>query len=157
VVPEAEEGPSVPACAGGDGARDGGQRLVGTPLPLEAIGCDGDHLLDALPFAQKARASDGTVAVETRASLCPVPAVQFLAEPFQSPDRLGLQPAIGEFLDAIGQAVFKVAPVEGRRLAVEQVAPLRLQLRRRRGLERGQARGDGVVRRHAVSVGFRVA
>jgi len=79
-----------------------------------------------------------------------VAAVEFLAQPLQPPDRLGLQPAIGEFLDAVGQPALQVAPVERRRLAVEQVPPLCLQLRRRRSLQRGQARGDRTVGRHAV-------
>jgi hypothetical protein len=63
------------------------------------------------------------------AALLAVAAVQFLAQPFQPPDRLGLQPAIGQFLDAVGQPALQVAAVERRRLAVEQVAPLRLQVR----------------------------
>ena len=81
--------------------------------------------------------------------LCDQIAVQFLAEPLKAPDRLRLQPAIGQFLDAVGQPAFEVAPVERRWLAVEQVAPLALQVGRRRGLERGQARGDGIGLVHA--------
>jgi hypothetical protein len=84
------------------------------------------------------------------AALLAVAAVELLAQPFQPPDRLGLQPAIGQFLDAVGQPALQVAPVERRRLAVEQVAPLRLQVWRRCGLQRGQARRDGIVGCHAV-------
>ncbi len=62
MVLEAEEDPTVPARAG-DGAGDGGQRLVGPPLPFEPVGGDGDDLFDALPFAQKARTGDGAVAI----------------------------------------------------------------------------------------------
>ncbi len=57
MVPEPEEDPAIPACAG-DGASDGRQRLVGPPLPFEAVGGDGDDLLDSLPFAQQPRAGD---------------------------------------------------------------------------------------------------
>ena len=123
VVFQPEEHPAIPARAG-DGARDGGQRLVGPPLPFEAVGGDGDDLLDALPLAQQPRAGDRAVAVGADAALGSVAAVQFLAQPLQPPDRLRFQPAIGQFLDAVGQAAFKVAAVERRRLAVEQVAPL---------------------------------
>gem|GEM_PF-6246264 len=103
MVLEAEEYPAVPARAG-DGARDCRQRLVGPPLPFEAIGGDGDDLLDALPLAQQPRSSDRAVTVGADAALLSVAAVQFLAQPFQPPNRLQLQPAIGQFLDAVGQA-----------------------------------------------------
>ena len=46
MVLQREEHPAVPARAG-DGARDGGQRLVGPPLPFEAVGGDGDDLIEA--------------------------------------------------------------------------------------------------------------
>ena len=39
-------------------------------------------------------------------------------------DRLGLQPAIGEFLDAVGEPAFEEAAVVGRRLGLEEIAPL---------------------------------
>lgn len=80
-------------------------------MPLEAAGSDGDDLFDALPSAQEARARDWAVLVGTDAALLLVAAVRFLAQPFQPPDRLRLQPAIGEFLDAISQAGSKVAPL----------------------------------------------
>ena len=85
----------------GDGARDSGQRLVGPALPFEATGGDADDALDALPFAQEARARDRAVAVETHSALLLVSFVQFLAQPLQPADRLRFQPATGEFLDAI--------------------------------------------------------
>ena len=62
--------------------------------------------------------------------------VELLAERLQPLHRLGLQSAIGQFLDAIGDTAFKVAAVERRRLAVEQVPPLLLQVVRRRRLQR---------------------
>ena len=47
---------------------------------------------------------------------CGVPAVEFLGERAQPLDRLGLQPAIGQFLDAVGEPAFEEAAVVGRRL-----------------------------------------
>ena len=93
--------------------------LYGPPLPFEAVGGDSDDLFDTLPLAQQPRARDRAVTVEAHAALLPVTAVQFLAQPLQPPDRLRLQPAIGEFLDAVCQAAFQVAAVEWWRLAVE--------------------------------------
>src|SRR5690606_13041738 len=103
----------------------------GPPLPFEPVGGDGDDLLDTLPFPKQPSAGDRAVAVETHAALLLVTAVEFLAQPFQPPDRLRLQPAIGQFLNAVSQSGFKIAPVERRRLSVEQIAPLLLQLWRR--------------------------
>ena len=149
MIPEAEEHPAVPARAS-DGAGNGRQRLVGPPLPFESVGGDGDDLFDALPLAQESRPGDRAVAVGANAALLALAAVQFLAQPFQPPDRLRFQPAKAEFLNAVGQPGFKVAAIERRRLAVEQLAPLRFQIWCRRGLQRGQARGDGIMSRHAV-------
>ena len=84
-------------------------------------------------------------------------AVQFLAERLQPLHRLGLQPAVGQFLDAVGEPAFEEAAVVGRRLGVEEIAPLLLQLRRRRRLQRGEARQDGVGIVMRVSVELRVA
>src|SRR5690606_8800541 len=114
-----------------NGARDGRQRLVGPTLPFEAIGRHGDNLFDALPFAQQPRARSWTVAVGMETALFPVAAVQFLAQLLQPPDRLRLQPAIGEFLDAVRETALEVAPVERRRLGLEEITPLLLQIRRR--------------------------
>jgi hypothetical protein len=58
-----------------------------------------------------------------------VVAVVLLAEDLEPPQRLGLQPAVGELLDAVGDAVLEVAAVEGRRLGLEERAPLGFQLR----------------------------
>ena len=38
---------------------------------------------------------------------------QFLAQLLQPPHRLGLQPAIGEFLDPVGEAALEVPAIEG--------------------------------------------
>ena len=59
-----------------------------------------------------------------------IAAVELLAERLEALHRLGLQPAIGQFLDAVGQPAFEEAPVVGRRLGLEEIAPLLLQLRR---------------------------
>ena len=119
-----EEDPAVPARAG-DGARDGGQRLVGPPLPFEAVGGDGDDLLDALPLAQQPRADDRQALLRRRfRSLAPIAASSSSPSRSNRSDRLRFQPAIGEFLDAIGQPAFQIASVERRRLAVKQIAPL---------------------------------
>ncbi len=148
MVFQPEEDPAVPASAG-DGARDGRKRLVWPPLPFETAGRDGDDLFDALPLAQQPRASDGTVAIGTDAARGDIAAIKLFAQGFQPPDRIGLQPAIGQLLDAVGQPGFKVAAVKRRRFGFEQVAPLRLQVGRRCSLQRSKARGDGVRFRHA--------
>ena len=45
-----------------------------------------------------------------------VAAVELLAERLQPLDRLRLQPAVGQFLDSIGEPAFQEAAVVGRRL-----------------------------------------
>ena len=105
-------------------------------------------MLDALPFAQQPRAGDG-FDVGADAALDGIAAIEVFAEFFQTPDGLGFQPAIGQLLDAVSEAGYQILPVEGRRLAGKQLAPLHLQFRRRGGLQRGQTRGDGVMGRHA--------
>jgi hypothetical protein len=147
MVLEPEEHPAVPARAG-DGAGDGGQRLVGPPLPVETVGGDGDDVLDTLPFADQPRADDGHL-VGADAALFAVTAVELFAKGFQPFHRFRLQAAIGQLLDAVGQSALEVATVERRRLAVEQVAPLLLQVWRRCCLERGQAGGNGILFGHA--------
>ena len=73
-----------------------------------------------------------------------VGAVVLLAERLQPLQRLGLQPAVGQLLDAVGEPALEEAAVEGRRLGLEELAPLLLQVGHRHGLQRGQAREDGV-------------
>ena len=79
----------------GDRPRDGGQRLVRPSLPFEAVGGDGDDLLDTLPFADQARTDDGYGLVGPAFVFRPVAAIQLFAKPFKLPDRLGPEPAIG--------------------------------------------------------------
>ena len=52
--------------------------------------------------------------------MCGLAAVELLAERLQPLDRLGLQPAVGQFLDPIGKPALEEAPVVGRRLGVEE-------------------------------------
>ena len=139
----------VPARAG-DGAGDGGERAVRPALPLEAVGEHGDDMLGALPLADEPGADD-RLPVMPRAALHDVAAVQLLAHLLQPAHGLGLQPAIGQLLDPVGEPALEEGPVVGRRLGAEELAPLLLQLRHRHGLQRGQARRDRVVRRHASS------
>ena len=64
-------------------------------------------MLDALPLADQPRAGDRPrVGADLRASSL-LAAVELLAERLQPLDRLGLQPAIGQFLDAVGQPAFE--------------------------------------------------
>ena len=42
---------------------------------------------------------------------------------------------MGELLDAVGDAALEVSAVPPGRLGLEELAPLRLEVRRRRGLE----------------------
>src|SRR5690606_12084178 len=115
--PDAEEGPAVPARAG-DGAGDGGERPVGPALPLVAVAGDGDDVLDALVLADQAGAGDRALLVADAAE-GDVPAVDLLAQRLEALQRLALQAAIGEFLDAVGEPAFQEAPVVGRRLGAE--------------------------------------
>ena len=99
MVFQPEVHPAVPARAG-DGARDGRQRPIWPPLPFEATLRHRDDLFDALPFAQEPSASDGAVAIGADAAHGDIAAIKLFAQGFQPPDRIGLQPAIGQFLDA---------------------------------------------------------
>ena len=125
-VLEAEEDQPVPLGAG-DGAGNGRQRLVGAALVLEVVVPHRDAVLDALVLPDQPRAGDRP-RVGAHLPLRLAAAVQFLAQLLQPPHRLGLQAAIGQFLDAVGEPALEVAPVEGRRLGLEQIAPLLLQL-----------------------------
>lgn len=100
---EPEEHPAVPARPG-NGAGDGRERLVGTPLPFKTVGGDRHNMLNTLPFAEQPRAGD-RFQVCADATLLAVAAVQFFAELLQPPDRLRLQPA---------KAIVTGEPVQGR-------------------------------------------
>ena len=81
-------------------------------------------MLDALPFADQARADDG-FQVGADAALLAVAAVQLFAEGFQPLHGFRLQAAISQFLDAVRQSALEIAAIERRRLAAEQFTPLR--------------------------------
>jgi len=150
VILEREEHPAIPAGAG-DGAGDRRERAVGPSLPFETIGEHRHGVLDTLPLADQPRAGDRHP-VRADAACGDVAAVDLLAQRLEPLDRLGLQRAIRQLLDPVGQPVLQEAAVIGRRLGAEEFAPLRLELRRRRRLQRGQARrnADG----HAGLRGF---
>ena len=103
---EPEEGQPVPLRAG-DGARNGRERLVGAALIFEVIVPHRDAVLDALIFADQACAGNRASLSARVCALRLAAAVQFLAQLLQPPHRLGLQAAIGQFLDAVGRAGFR--------------------------------------------------
>lgn len=144
---QAEEHPAVPARAR-DGPGNGRQRFVGATLPVETVGRDGDEMLDALPFTDQTRADD-RFQVGAEAAFLPIAAVQLFAEGFQPLHRFRLQAAVGQFLDAVGEAAFEVAAIERGRCAVEQLTPLLLQVGGGGCFQSGQAGRDGILLGHA--------
>ena len=68
---------------------------------------------------------------------------------FEALDGRGFQTAISQFLDPIGEPAFEEAPIVRRCLRVEEFAPLLLEVRRRRGLQRGQPGQDVFCHGHA--------
>ena len=66
-------------------------------------------------------------------------------------DRLWLQPAVGQLLNAVCQPMLQKAPVIGRRLAVEKIAPLLLEISHRDFFQVRQLRQYRVG--HAFSLG----
>ena len=100
MVFQPEEDPAVPSCAG-DCARNGRKRLVWPPLPFKATLSHSDDLLNALPLAQQPSAGDGAVAIGADTARGDVAAIKLFAQGFQPLDGLWLQPAIGQFLDAV--------------------------------------------------------
>ena len=51
-----------------------------------------------------------------------IAAVELFGEVAEALQRLGLEPAIGQFLDAVGEPALQEAPVVGRRLGLEELA-----------------------------------
>src|SRR5690606_38963061 len=123
---EAEKDPAVPARPG-DGARDGGERAVGTPLPFITVAQHRDGVLDALPLADQPRAGDWLV-VGADPAQHDVAAVELLAQSFEAFDGRRFQTAISQFLDPIGEPAFEEAPIVRWRLRVEEFAPLLLEV-----------------------------
>ena len=75
-----------------------------------------------------------------------------LAELLQPAHGLRFQPAIGQFLDAVGQSAFQVSAVEDWRLGIKQVAPLLFQLGHGSRLQRQQPCRDRIVLRHRHAI-----
>ena len=123
---QAKEHPAIPARAG-NGARDGGERLKGAAQIFETIARDGHDMLDALILADQPRACDGALILADAAERDTAP-INLLAERFQALARFRPQPAISQFLDAIGQPAFDIASAEGRWLLAVERAPLLLQV-----------------------------
>ena len=128
---EAKEHEPVPLRAG-DRAGNGGQRFVWATLILEILVTHSDAVLDALPFADQPRAGDRAI-VREPSPAHRVATVEVLRNRLKPFNRLRLQPAIGELLDAIGEPAFEESAVVRRRLGLEQIAPHRFQRGRRRG------------------------
>lgn len=104
------------------------------PLVLEVVDANRHLMSHAIPFTNKARASDWS-AVDPAAAQRGLPAVQLLAQSLQAFDGLSLQSAVGKLLDAVGQAAFKESAIERRRLLLEELAPHLLQVFHGRGLQ----------------------
>jgi hypothetical protein len=65
-----------------------------------------------------------------------IPAVEVLGEGLEPLDGLGLEPAVGEFLNPVGEAAFEEAAVIRRWLRSEELAPLLFQIGGWRRLQR---------------------
>src|SRR5262249_57348130 len=83
--------PSTAPGGAGDGAGEGGQAGISRPLPVEAIGDDGDGVALAVIVANEHRA--GLEAAPWRAA---VP-----RQPVQEPQAFPIEPAKGPLLQAI--------------------------------------------------------
>src|SRR5690606_30822975 len=122
---EAEEHPAVPAGAGdlsGNG-RKGGREPA---LVFEPVCPHLRHMLDALPLPQQLRASDWHAVHPLAPHLC-ITTVQLLTQLLEPLKGLRLQPAIGQFLDAVGEPAFDEAAVVEWGRCAEQHLPLSLE------------------------------
>ena len=81
-------------------------------------------------------------ALEVAPTIGGITAVQLFAQRTEPLDCLGLQAAVGQFLNPISEPVFEEAAVIGRRLALEEIAPLLLQLRDRQRFQGRHPRQD---------------
>ena len=79
--------------------------MKGAALIFVAIARDRHDMLDALIFAQQPCADDRALVLANAAER-DIAAINLLAQRFQAGDGFGLQPAIGKFLNAIGDAPF---------------------------------------------------
>src|SRR3954470_3750215 len=108
-------------------------------------------MVDALPFADQARAGDRSVLRSSAASNGRIATVELFAQLSELLNRLRLEPAIGQFLDAVGEPMLQEAPVVERWLGFEEIAPLLLQLFDRRGFQGRDAGQHGIGQRGSPS------
>ena len=106
---------AVPACAG-DGAGNGGERLVGAALPVKTVGGDGDDVLDTLPLTDQPCADDGHL-VGADAALFPVTAIQLFSKRLQPSHRFRLQAEQMVAQNLVPAATSNVVPQSIRTLA----------------------------------------
>jgi len=119
--------------------RDGGDRSIGPAFKLKIIRAQGDDMLRAVIFANKLRAWQRAI-IGTNAPQHGIAAIQPFAEGSKVLACFRPQPAIGKFLDAIGEPAFDLASAEGWRLLTVEHAPLLRQIGDRRGAEGRQSR-----------------
>lgn len=81
--------------------------------PLVAVSHHRGGVLDALVLPDQPATGDGDVAAPHPAHR-DFAAVELLAQLFQPAHRLGLQAAVGQLLDPVGQPALQEAPVMGR-------------------------------------------
>ena len=74
--------------------------MIGSALIFVTIARDGHDMLDALIFAQQPRADDWALILPDAAQR-DIAAINLLAQRFQPRDGFWLQPAIGQFLNAV--------------------------------------------------------
>ena len=139
---QAEEDVAVPPRVG-NRAGDRRERAVRAALPLVAFGEHRDGVLDTLPLTDQPGPGDRHRVVPDAAT-GDVAVGELIAQRLEPPDRLRFQPAEGQLLDAVGQPALEKAAVVAGRLGTKELAPLRLQLWQRHGLQRGQPGGDRV-------------
>ncbi len=93
-------------------------------MPFVAVLHHRHGVLDGLIGAQEASAGDRLV-VAAHFTHGDVAAIELLTQLLEPTDRLGLQPAVGQFLDPVRKPALEEAPVVGRGRGVEERSPLR--------------------------------
>src|SRR5262245_39723515 len=104
MVLQAKKEQTVPAGAG-DRAGNRGQRFVWSPPVLEILIAHRHAVLDAPPFANEPRAGDRPILPCAPPAPIGISAVEVLGNRREPRQRLGLEPAVGKFLDAVRKAV----------------------------------------------------
>ena len=108
-----KKAPAVPLRAG-DRARDRAQALVPAPLPLEAVGEHRDLVLDAAPLADQLRADHRPVDDALPGGL----RVERVGQRVELGAGRGLEAAVRQLLDPVGEPADQIAAAEPRRLLV---------------------------------------